>query len=236
MRGLPADYDQDTIGDLLQRLGRIAPRRVRLKPTPGMATERDLIWYNEHSNRIYELVEKTLVEKVMGWSESSLTLILARLLGNFLEDHDLGILGGESGGTRLFAGLVRMPDLSFISWDRLPVRGQLPTDSILRVIPNLAVEVLSKGNTRREMARKLKEYFLAGVLLVWFVDARQRTVTVYTAPDQAVVLTEEDTLDGGDVLPGFKLPLRKLFAQVQRLPRTTAKKRGSKDRRKNGPE
>jgi Uma2 family endonuclease len=96
------------------------------------------------------------------------------------------------------------------------------------------VEVLSKGNTRQEMARKLKEYFLAGVLLVWYVDPKRRTVTVYTAPDQSVVRSEEETLDGGDVIPGFKLPLRKLFAQVPRTPGKGAKKRRPNGRQKNG--
>src|SRR5262249_21003937 len=74
--------------------------------------------------------------------------------------------------------------------------------------------VLSEGNTRGEMERKLKEYFLAGVRLVWFVDRDQRTVKVFTSPDTARLLTEEQVLDGGAVLPGLSLPVRAIFTQM----------------------
>ncbi|MBO0700947.1 MAG: Uma2 family endonuclease, partial [Zavarzinella sp.] len=87
------------------------------------------------------------------------------------------------------------------------------------------VEVISPGNTRGEMNRKLKEYFLAGVRLVWFVNRMDRTVTVYTAPDVSETLSERETLDGGDVLPGFRLALAKLF---ERVPQESAKKKGKK--------
>ena len=77
--------------------------------------------------------------------------------------------------------------------------------------PDLAVEVLSKSNTKPEMKRKLGEYFEAGVRLVWMVDPRKRTVRVHTAADQSFLIKEGESLDGGDVLPGFVLPLRELF-------------------------
>jgi Uma2 family endonuclease len=80
--------------------------------------------------------------------------------------------------------------------------------------PDLAVEVLSEGITQDEMERKLKEYFLAGVRLVWFVEPRKRTVEVFTAPGACTVFTEEQTLDGGDVLPGLRLPVRDFFLRV----------------------
>ena len=233
MRRMPADYYAGTLGDLLKRLGGINPRRVRLTPSPSKATERDLIRVNERGDRIYELVEGALVEKVMGYGESSLTCRLIMYMGLFLEEHDFGVLSGESGGTRLMTGLVRMPDVSFVSWDRLPVRGQKPDEPILGVVPDLAVEVLSKGNTKREMLRKLKEYFLAGVRVVWFVDPRRATVTVYTAPDQFVVLSVDQTLDGGDVLPGFTLALRDLFTGAPGA-KTSQSRRTPNGKRKGG--
>jgi Uma2 family endonuclease len=64
------------------------------------------------------------------------------------------------------------------------------------------------------MQRKLKEYFLAGTTLVWLVDPRKRTVVVHTAPDVSRTLTEADTLDGGDVLPGLQLPVRRIFERL----------------------
>jgi Uma2 family endonuclease len=73
--------------------------------------------------------------------------------------------------------------------------------------------VLSKGNTKPEMNRKLREYFEAGVSLVWMVDPRKRMARSYTAVDQSVLITEDQALDGGAVLPGFRLPLSELFAQ-----------------------
>ena len=80
--------------------------------------------------------------------------------------------------------------------------------------PDLAVEVLSESNTAEEMARKLREYFAAGVRLVWMIDPRDRTATVFTGPELSRMLDETHTLDGGDVLPGFQLPLRDLFAEL----------------------
>jgi Uma2 family endonuclease len=120
--------------------------------------------------------------------------------------------------------LVRIPDVSFVSWDRLPKR-EVPADPIPDLAPDLAVEVLSEGNTEKEMQRKLKEYFLAGVRLVWYVDPRTRTVEVYSAPDQRTVLMEQQTLTGGDVLPGLALPLRQVFARMPRPAEKPARRR-----------
>jgi Uma2 family endonuclease len=114
---------------------------------------------------------------------------------------------------RLAPGLVRIPDVAFISWDRLPNR-RVPTEPIPDLAPDLAVEVLSVGNTLGEMARKRQDYFAADVHLVWQVDPRTRTVEVFTAPDQSTILHETHILDGGTVLPGFTLPLPELFAAL----------------------
>ena len=207
--------EHTTIADLLERLGGIPARRVLLYPIPGTATERDLISLNEHGNRRYELVDGTLVEKPMGFDESIFALLLGAALVNHLTTHDVGKAVGADAMMRLFPGLVRLPDAAFISWERYPRkkrrRGEIPT-----VAPDLVVEVLSKGNTRKEMKRKLEEYFRAGVRLVWYVDPSQRTVRVYTAVDRSTLLREDQTLDGGDVLPGFALSIRDRFAEAER--------------------
>jgi Uma2 family endonuclease len=221
----------ETIADLLEQLGGIAPHRVRLQPTPGQATERDLLELNARTNRLYELVDGVLVEKVMGYAEGSLALWLGFLIQSFLQEHDLGNLSGADATMKLMPGLVRIPDLAFTVWEKFPVRGQLPTRPIPGLVPDLAVEVLSKGNTRGEMQRKLREYFLAGTRLVWFVSARKRTVQVFTAPDRSVTLTENQTLDGGDVLPGLALPVKRIFARVPR-PAPEAPKGGPRPHRK----
>src|SRR6266851_7123004 len=111
-----------TLADILHDLGDIDPRRVRFRPFPGKATEADLIRIQTHEDRLCELVDGVLVEKAMGYPESCLTGDLVRLLGNFVAEHDLGYLVLPDGATRLWKGLVRMPDVSFVSWGKLPTK------------------------------------------------------------------------------------------------------------------
>jgi Uma2 family endonuclease len=203
--------DVTTIGDLLKRLGNIPARRVRLHPTPGTATEKDVIEILDRKNRPCELVEGTLVEKSMGYEEAELAMLIGTFLTNFVRPRNLGIVTGADGTIKLFAGLVRIPDVAFASWDRFPGRKR-PKTPIPHLAPDLVVEVLSKSNTKSEMNRKLGEYFAAGVQLVWMVDPRKRTARVYTAVDQWVLIKEGQSLDGGAVLRGFVLPLDELFA------------------------
>lgn len=200
------ELGRQTVADLLERLGGIPARRVRLRPTPGTATEQDVIEVHDREKKLCELVDGVLVEKVMGFQESIEAVFLITSLMKYLEAHDLGKIAGADGMMKLFPGLVRIPDVAFISWERYP-KGKLRRGELPVVVPDLAVEILSKGNTRKEMTRKLKEYFQAGVRLVWIVDPRTRTAKVYTSPSQFVLLGEDDSLDGGDVLPGFRLPI-----------------------------
>jgi len=202
-----------TLADVLQQLGGISPRRIRFRPALGTATEKDVIKIRDRERRLFELVDGVLVEKVMSYWESVLAIELGRLLGNFVNRRKLGSLAGEAGMLRLSPGLVRIPDLSFISRARL-ARHRRTRARILPLAPDLAIEVLSEGNTPREMARKVSEYFATGCRLVWFVDPRTRTVAVYTSPAKPITLTEKQTLIGGDVLPGFRLRLRNLFDLV----------------------
>ncbi len=214
-----------TLADALKQLGGVSPRRVRMHPAPGTATEDDLLTVLDHGNRLCELVDATLVEKPMGFRESYLAGELIRLLGNFVVEQDLGIVTAPDATLRLMPGLVRLPDVAFISWRQLPM-GKCPNEPIASLVPELAVEILSESNTRGEMQRKLKEYFLAGSQLVWLVDPDARTVDVHTAPDRFIRLDEEEVLDGGAVLPGFRLPLQRVFARVEkRQPRRRSRRR-----------
>ena len=193
-----------TVGDLLKRLGDIPAWRVRLHPAPGTATEEDVIAVLEGNERLCELVEGTLVEKPMGYEESELAATIIILMGPYVRLRRLGIVTGADGAVKLFGGLVRIPDVAFASWARFPGRKR-PRVAVPELAPDLVVEVLSKGNTRAEMRCKLGEYFGAGVRLVWLVDPRKRTVRVHTSVAHSVVLKEGQSLDGGDVLPGFAL-------------------------------
>jgi Uma2 family endonuclease len=142
-------------------------------------------------------------------------IVLGYFIEQFLGRHDLGIVLGADGTLRFMPGLVRIPDVSFISWDKLPNR-ELPAEPIPDVVPDLAVEVLSEGNTPEEMRRKLGEYFKAGVRLVWFIDPAKRTAEVYTSPRRKTVVPANGVLNGNRVLPGFRLALQELFTRAGR--------------------
>ncbi len=204
----------ETVADLLKQLGGVPAARIRMNPTPGTATEKDVTKIHDREGRLFELVDGVLVEKGMGFEEARFAAWLVLYLGNFIAPRKLGIFLGADGMMRLFPGLVRIPDVAYISWERFPKsareRGAIPD-----VAPDLVVEVLSKSNTRKEMERKLDEYFEAGVRLVWYVDPKARTVRVYTARYDFKTLTTDDELDGGDVLPGFRLAIAEWFAESE---------------------
>ena len=213
--------------DLIERLGGIPPARVLLRPTPGQATEDDLLEQFARK-RFCELVEGTLVEKGMGFEESCLTVWLGHLLLIEIGDRDPGKLSGESGMMRLGSGLVRAPDLSFTSWSKFP-DGERSATPIADLVPDLAIEVLSASNTPGEIRRKIGEYFQAGTELVWIVDPVRRVVVVHTAPEASTTLTEADTLDGAGVLPDVRIPVSRVF---QKTPVVAPK---PKPRRRKGP-
>src|SRR4051794_20330640 len=205
----------ETLAELVERLGDIPLSRIRLQPAPGTATEADVVALERGEKRLCELVDGVLVEKAMGFKEACLAGALLALLRDFVVPRNLGLVSGADGMVRLFPDLIRIPDVAFVAWDRIP-GGRMPADPVPQLAPDLAVEVLSPGNTVAEMARKRLEYFRAGVRLVWLVDPEARTVTVYNAPEQSRRLDESQELDGGDVLRGFLAPIPSLFSQLHR--------------------
>ncbi|MGC8640423.1 MAG: Uma2 family endonuclease [Isosphaeraceae bacterium] len=204
-----------TVADLQRRFGPIPFQRIRQNPAPGTATEDDVLWLNDHEDRLYELVDGILVEKTVGLEESWLAVRIAGLINLHVEPRNLGIATGADGMYRLAGGLIRIPDVAFASWDRIP-GGEFPEEPIPDVIPDLVVEVISKSNARKEMDEKLTDYFQKGVRLVWLVRLPSRVVDVYTAVDQFTRLTASSTLDGGDVLPGFSILVADLFRKPKR--------------------
>jgi Uma2 family endonuclease len=199
-----------TVADLQRRFGPIPFQRIRQNPPPGTATERDVVWLDDHEDRLCELVDGILVEKTVGYEESWIGGILITLINNHLMSRNLGIATGADGMFRLASGLVRIPDVAFVSWDRIP-GGELPETPIADLVPDLVVEVISRSNTRKEMEAKLAEYFVKGVQQVWFVRPRTRVVDVYTSSDRFTRLTASATLKGGNILPGFSILVADLF-------------------------
>jgi Uma2 family endonuclease len=204
-----------TLADLVKRLGGVPLDRIRFRPAPGTATVQDVIDIQQREGRLCELVEGALLEKAVGYTESQLAFFLGSLLNAFVIPRNLGIVTGPDGTVELAADLVRIPDVAFTNWDRLPGRRR-PDAPVPRLAPNLAVEVLSRSNSPGEMAVKRQEYFTAGVEVVWEIDPRARTVVVYTSATASTTLAVADTLDGGIVLPGFTLSLQQLFAELDR--------------------
>lgn len=202
-----------SVADLHDRFGPILFRRIRHDPEPGTATEEDVVSLQEREDRLYELVDGVLVEKTMGSPESLLAGLLLTYLNMFVLPRKTGFVLGPDGMWRLRAGLVRLPDVAYFAWEDAP-GGRFPRGAMIRIPPRLAVEVLSPSNTSREMDEKLHDYFTAGVQLVWFIDPATKTAQVFTSPDAVIVLDATQALDGGDVLPGFTLPLATLFEEL----------------------
>src|SRR4029079_9339855 len=143
--------------------------------------------------------------------EGAIAVTISFLIRTFLDSHNLGLVAGADSGIRFKINLVRMPDVSFIRWDSVddPDEIENPPGAFLEYPPDLAVEVLSPGNTRREMEIKLEEYAKAGVKLVWYVDPERKEVDVYpkASPKRKKTIGIGGMLEGGDILPGFTLPV-----------------------------
>ena len=135
---------------------------------------------------------------------------IGRALLNFVEVHRLGEVFGSSVGfvVSRHPDTVRQPDVSFLCAERLK---QQDLDAFLEGAPDLAVEILSPGNTVAEMRGKMADYFGAGCRVVWIVDPASKTVTVHRPDADPVLLTEADTLTEQGVLPGFALAVRAIF-------------------------
>ena len=202
-----------TLGELLNRLGGVPADRVRYYPLPGTATEQDVLDIQAREGVYCELVDGVLVEKTVGYDESYLAGLILTVINNFVLPRKLGRVTGEAGLLRLGPGLVRGPDVAFVSADRLP-GGRSPGVPIPNLVPDLAVEVVSASNTPAEMARKCGEYLDAGVRLVWIVDPKTRTVSVHS-PQGTASLDTTQTLTGDPVLPGFALELSILFSETE---------------------
>ena len=161
---------------------------------------------------LYELVHGQVVEKRMGTFETGIASLLFELLGPFARSNRLGQFFTEM----LFRinipeDLRRRPDVAFVSHARWPFNRRAPKGPVWDMVPDLAIEVISESNTAFEVQKKTHEYFAAGVANVWVVYPEQCEVYVYFAPKQVQVLGLGQDLDGGDLLPGFRLPVAALF-------------------------
>jgi Uma2 family endonuclease len=135
---------------------------------------------------------------------------VAWVLKNFVKPRKLGWVTTNDTGVVLEKGpdTVRGPGVAFWSITRQPEQPE----GYFLIPPDLAVEVQSPDDRRKDLRAKIKEYLFYSVPLTWLVDPETRTVTVYKGSMRGPELDESDTLDGGDVLPGFSCKVSDLFA------------------------
>jgi len=202
-----------SLADLQEHLG-VPLERIRTYPPPGLATEADVIRALDAADkRLYELIDGVLVEKAVGQYESEVVFWLIHFLSNYLDQHPIGKGYAPDAPHRVLPRQIRLPDAAIIRSERFP-GGKSPQSKVLPMAPDLAIEVLSESNTRKEMRRKLRDYFAGGTRLVWYIDPETRTAKAYTSETSETNVPNDGALDGGDVLPGFRLALVDLFAKV----------------------
>jgi Uma2 family endonuclease len=171
---------------------------------------------------LYEIVNGQRVDlPPMSAYATWLASCLHGRLGPYIEDKGLG----TSVVAMLFVldaehDLRRRPDVAFVSTARWPLDRALPMIGDWEVVPDLAVEVISPNDVFKDVLAKVREYFHYGVQVVWVVAPEERQVYVYDSPTHVRILTRQDELTGGEVVPGFRLPLGLLFQDAAAL--TTA--------------
>jgi len=201
-----------TIAELLIELGDIPAERVRLYPYPGTATEDDAIRINE-TERTCELIDGTIVEKAVSAPADYLGSLLVHFLMTFILPRKLGMVMCARGQFRMIHGNLREPDVSFTKRERLP-------NELQRVgswCPDLCIEVLSPGNTKKEMIRKRAEYFISGCQVVWEIDPEARTALIYSKAGTVTKVESTGLLEAPDILPGFVVLMSELFRELDQV-------------------
>lgn len=177
-----------------------------------LMTAEDLLAMPEVPGKRLELFDGELIELPGSTAiHNFISAVLYRLVFAFVEAHDLGVVATDGASFIIDRDpdVVRIPDVSFVSWDRIPGR-KLPR-GYWPFPPDLAVEVVSPIDSAVEVRRKVNRYLQAGTRLVWLVWPDDRVITVYVGGTAPRDLYEGDELDGGDVLPGFRAPVSQVF-------------------------
>ncbi|HEX9868116.1 MAG TPA: Uma2 family endonuclease [Candidatus Tectomicrobia bacterium] len=133
-------------------------------------------------------------------------------LDRYVRDHNLGVVYAAETGFKLASNpdTVRASDVAFIRRQRVEEVGD--AEGYWLGAPDLAVEVISPSDTYADVQEKVFDWLEAGTRMVSLVMPRKRAITVYRSLTDMMMLTEHDTLDGGDVVPGWKIPVKELFS------------------------
>ncbi len=165
---------------------------------------------------LYEVVDNEFRElPLMSARETRLASILLQILGPFTRSNSLGLTDMEMlfliGGPR---NLQRRPDVSYVSFQRWPKGKPVPATNAWDVVPDLAVEIVSPTDGANEIIEKVEDYFTCGVRRVWVLYPLVSKVYDYASSTAVRILTRAETLPGGELLPGFELPLAELFEEA----------------------
>ena len=160
-----------------------------------------------------ELVEGELRMAPTGFNHEDITVQLTARLHAFVTKYKLGIVCGSNLGCWMQSGNLLCPDVSFISRVRVP-RSVEDRQRYFHGAPDLVIEVVSPWDRDARLREKMADYFASGARRAWVVNSREKSALVYTAADAMRLLRLTDALDGEDVLPGFRLPLAELFAEL----------------------
>jgi hypothetical protein len=204
---LPVEW---SLADLQHHLGDIPLDRIRLFPPLGLANEDDACAVHDRGGPLCELIDGVSVEKATGSYESVVACLLAGFLFHEAMLREFGVILAGNGPLRLTSGNVRLSSFSFIRWERFPDR-KLPRRRVWAMAPDLAVEILSEGNTEREIDRKLRELFESGMQCAWVIDHRRREAKIFSSPENFRTIDDHGLLEAPDILPGFQLRLGELL-------------------------
>lgn len=183
-----------------------------MKPVAQILTADDL-WRMPDKGQRHELVRGELRTMTpAGFEHGAIGFNLGLALGNFVKSKKLGIVVSADTGFMLETDpdTVRAPDVAFVRQERVAASGL--TRKFFPGAPDLAVEVISPSDILNEVDEKVEHWLQAGTQLVWVVNPRQKTVTVYQKDAHTRILTEKDQLEGDPVLPGFQLAVAEIFA------------------------
>lgn len=160
----------------------------------------------------YDLMRGKLIRMPpAGGKQGAIAGKLNWLVGNVVWPERLGCVYTAEPAFVLARGpdTILCPEVAYISAERLPPVEE--RDQFMEIPPDLAVEVLSPSETARSSREKVDPYLEGGAQAAWVVDPLRRSVTVHLAGGEIEILSEDDTLDGGDVLPGFSVPVAEIF-------------------------
>ncbi len=182
-------------------------------PPPGRAwTAEDLLLLEQDDRHQYELVRGELRQmSPASPHHSRFEFRLLFAIGKYLEAHPIGeAFPGDAGFTLQAEPLtIRAPDVAFVAKERLPTGDQ---KGFWKLAPDLVVEIISASETAKSIAEKVSDYLQAGTRLLWLVYPERQEVQEYRPVQPFHIYRSADELDGREVLPGFRYPLRDLFA------------------------